>query len=354
MNYLIKYGASERFFNEAKLFPQYILARIISQYRDLYKIITEEGEYLAEISGKLRYEIKSLRNYPAVGDYAMVFMADDSGRAIIQNILTRKSVFERPSPDAIGETQVIAANIDKIFICMSLNSNYNLSRLERYLSVVWDSGAKPIVLLTKTDLCNSLETVKTEVKKVALDAEIIEVSAFDNASVDKVRDCLSKGETAAFIGSSGVGKSTLINKLLGAEVLVTKEIGYLDKGKHTTTNREMFLLSSGAVVIDNPGMRGIGMESANAEQAFSDIEALIASCKYSDCTHTNESGCAVREAIEKGELSERRFNNYLKIKREAKYIGMSAKKRENEKFDDMFSEFGGMKKLKQFKKTLKR
>ncbi len=354
MNYLIKYGATERYFNEAKLFPKFILARVISQYKDLYKIVTDDGECFAEISGKFRYETKALRDFPAVGDFVMVCPAADTGHSIIQNILTRKSVFERPLSDDLREMQVIAANIDTVFICMSLNNNYNLSRLERYLSVVWDSGARPVVLLTKTDLCEKIEEVLSEVHKVALDADIIAVSAFDNAAVEKVRDSLAEGKTAAFIGSSGVGKSTLINKLLGVETLVTYEIGYEDKGRHTTTKREMFLLSSGAIVIDNPGMRGIGMESADVEQAFSDIESLIARCKYSDCTHTNESGCAVREAINNGELTERRFNNYLKIKREAKYIGMSAKKRENEKLNGMFAEFGGLKKIKQFKKTLKR
>ncbi len=351
LNRLMKYGASERFFAQATLYPDLRLARVLSQYKDLYKIATEQGETLSEISGKFRYEVACLADYPAVGDFVMVDRTDaNSGNAIIHRVLTRKSVFERTAVGVDNETQVVAANIDIVFICMSLNNDYNLSRLERYLSVAWNSRATPVVVLTKSDLCGDLPAVLAEISAIALGADIVATSSFDQASCDQLLSYLKPGVTASFIGSSGVGKSTLINRLAGEELLTTSAIRQDDKGRHITTRRELLVLPQGGVVIDTPGMRELGVESADLSKSFADIDTLVAQCRFRDCTHTNEPGCAVRQALETGALDERRFENYQKLKREAKYDGLSSRQIETEKLIAMFGSVGGMKKAKDFVK----
>lgn len=349
MNNLEKYGAGERYFAEATLYPDYHLARVISQYKDMYKIVTEQNELLAEISGKFRYNAKRMSDYPAVGDFVMVDRNDDnSGNAVIHNVLTRKSMFERTAIDNESETQIVAANIDIVFICMSLNNDYNLSRLERYLSVAWDSLAMPAVVLTKSDLCDDLPSVLAEISSVAIGTDVIVTSSFDKVSCDELLAYLKPGVTASFIGSSGVGKSTLINRLAGKELLLTSGLRNDDKGRHTTTRRELFVLPTGGVVIDTPGMRELGVESADLSKSFADIDALAALCRFRDCTHTNEPGCAVIDAIETGTLDERRFKNYQKLKREAKYEGLNSRQLESEKLNTMLKDIGGMKKMKSF------
>ena len=354
MNILLKYGASERFFNEATLYPKHKLARIISQHKGLYRAVSENGEFFAELSGKLIYNTVRLEDYPTVGDFVMLEENGTDSPAIIHHILTRKSEFKRTAVGVSNQTQVIAANIDIVFICMSLNSNYNLSRLERYLSISWDSNAIPVILLTKSDLCESTGSVLTEIEKTALGTDIILTSAINNDVSEKLNKYLKCGVTASFIGSSGVGKSTLINRLLAEESIATRDIDKNDKGRHTTTSKEMILLPNGAVVIDTPGIREIGVESVNLEKSFSDIDELSYQCKFHDCTHTNEPGCAVTAAIKEGILDERRLQNYIKIKREAKYDGMSSRQIENEKFNEMFREVGGLKGANKFKKQLKK
>ncbi|MPM46869.1 Small ribosomal subunit biogenesis GTPase RsgA [bioreactor metagenome] len=247
-----------------------------------------------------------------------------------------------------NEMQVVAANIDIVFICMSLNNDYNLSRLERYLSVAYNSLAMPAVVLTKSDLCANLPAVLAEISNVALGADVIVTSSFDQASCDELLSYLKPGVTASFIGSSGVGKSTLINRLAGKELLSTSGLRNDDKGRHTTTRRELFALPTGGVVIDTPGMRELGAESSDLSKSFADIDELTAHCRFRDCTHTNEPGCAVLNAIETGELDERRFKNYLKLKREAKYEGLSSRQLESEKLNIMFKDIGGMKNMKNF------
>lgn len=350
MNNIYDYGLNERFINESKLYPKFKIARIIAQYKNRYKIITKQGESFAEVSGKMKYQIVDNFEYPAVGDFVMLNTVNDTN--IIQKILTRKSIFERKAVGSINHSQIIAANIDIAFLCMSLDNNYNLNRLERYISIAWDSGAIPIILLTKADKCKEVSIRLNQIENIAIGIDIIVCSAFDNKTIEKLNSCLKKGVTASFIGSSGVGKSTLINLLVGNEMLKTQEVNRCNKGRHTTTNREMFLLPNGAIVIDTPGMREIGIQKADIEKSFSDIEELIKECKFADCTHTSEPGCAIREAINNGSLEERRLKNYIKIKREATYEGLTAKERENAKLNEMFRDIGGMKKIKIFKKTI--
>ncbi len=349
MSLLSEFGVTERFLNEASSYPELMLARITAQFRGLYKIITDNGEMQAEISGKLRYETTQLAAFPAVGDFVMVSSAQQESNVIIHHVLTRKSLFVRTAVGVTGQSQSVAANIDTVFICMSLNNNFNLSRLERYLSVAWDSGATPVILLTKSDLCEHLQDAIEQAERVSLFSDVIAISAFDDNIREKLSKYLKSGTTSAFIGSSGVGKSTLINKLLGDEVSTTASIGKADKGRHTTTGREMFSSPFGGVLIDTPGMRELGAESADLGKTFDDIEQLERDCNFSDCTHTSEPGCAVIAAIENGLLDQRRFNSYIKLKKESGYEGLSSRQIEEKKFE----RFGGVKKMRKIGKELR-
>jgi ribosome biogenesis GTPase len=349
LNQLEKYGANGRFFTEAAGYPGMGMARVVSQHKDLYRIVTEHSEGLAEVSGKFRYEASRLSEYPAVGDFVMVGRGDtQSGNAVIHKVLTRKGSFERAAVGVSNQTQVVAANIDFVFICMSLNNDYNLNRLERYLSVAWDSRATPVVVLTKSDLCEDLAGTLCEISSVAIGVAIIATSSSDQASCEKLLPYLRPGATASFIGSSGVGKSTLINLLAGKERLATSAIRQDDKGRHTTTRRELLILPQGGIVIDTPGMRELGAESVDLSKSFADIDALVTKCRFHDCTHATEPGCAVQKAIAAGELDERRFKNYQKLQKEARYDGLSSRQIETQKLDAMFGSVGGMKKARDF------
>ena len=343
MNNLKEYGLTDRFENEATMYPDLILGRVIAQHRGFYKVVTTGGEHLAEISGKLIYETEELAKFPTVGDFVMVAYENSQTNAVIHHILTRKSVFLRRAVGARGQAQAIAANIDIVFICMSLNNNFNLSRLERYLSIAWDSGATPVILLTKSDLCNDLPKSITEVKNVSAFSDVIALSVYDDSIINKLRSYLKDGTTTAFIGSSGVGKSTLINKLMGENIILTNEVGRDDKGKHTTTYREMFSCPLGGVLIDTPGMRELGIESADLSKSFAEIDELAKNCKFRDCSHTNEPGCAVLIALENGVIDQRRLDSYFKLKIEAGYDGLNSKEIESKKLERMFKDVGGIK-----------
>ena len=343
---------TDRYINESSIYEGLRLARVIAQYKGLYKIITDNGEQKAQISGKLRHETTELSKFPAVGDFVMVSYEKTEDTAVIHHILTRKSVFLRTAVGIKDQAQVVASNVDSIFICMSLNSNYNLNRLERYLSIAWDSGATPVIVLTKSDLCENLTQVIQEVEQVSFYSDIITTSMFEN-NIDKFKPYLKEGITAAFIGSSGVGKSTLINQMLEKSILETKETGKDDKGRHTTTGREMFPTILGGVVIDTPGMRELGVQSADLSKSFADIERLAQHCKFNDCSHTNEPGCAIQNALSEGRIDQRRLNSYIKLKNEASYEGLNSKQIESQKLERMFKEVGGMKNARKFAKKRK-
>lgn len=348
-------GFSEGIITKGKLYPDLFLGRVVAQYKEIYKVATEKAEVLSEISGKLRYSSDEISDYPAVGDFVIIDRENEiNGNAIIHHVLTRKSMFVRRAAGKSHDVQVVAANIDTVFICMSLNNDFNLRRLERYLSITWDSGAVPVVVLTKADLCEDMPARLSEIEKIAIGADVVVTSSMTEEGYKVLLKYIEPGQTVAFMGSSGVGKSTLINRLLGEDMIETREIRRDDKGRHATTTRALIVLPTGGAVIDTPGMRELGVESVNLTRTFTDIEELAEQCKFNDCHHENEPDCAVRKAIEEGLIDESRLLSYNKLKKEAKYEGMNSKLIEKEKMNDMYSSFGGTKNARDFIKTHKR
>lgn len=299
-------------------------ARVIAQEKGLYKISDGTEVRTAVVSGKYRYGVKTVSDYPAVGDYVIAEWHEGDGNAVITGLFPRRSCFIRKAAGTGNREQVVATNIDTVFICMSLNKNFNIRRLERYLSIAYDSGATPVAVLTKADFCSDVGERIAEVQNAAPGVDVLAVSSLDEDTGAVMRYILP-GRTVAFIGSSGVGKSTLTNRLTGTDSIATRETGNDDKGRHTTTHRELIALPNGAFVIDTPGMRELGMwdSGGGIDTAFADIEALARACRYSDCTHNGEPGCAIRKALEEGTLDRARWNSYLKLKTENEYAADS-------------------------------
>ena len=294
-------------------------ARVAVEYKGMYKLYTERGEFLAEITGKMRYN----NQFPAVGDWVIIDLQDGQDRAIIHDILPRKSKFSRKAAGSDTREQIVAANIDNVFIVTSLNQDFNLRRLERYLTIAWNSGANPVIVLSKADLCDKPEVKKAEVETIAFGVPIHIISSLTGEGLNELKDYLNKGKTAALLGSSGVGKSTIINKLLGQEKMEVDEIRFNDgRGKHTTSHRELIVLETGGIVIDTPGMREIQLwdDSEGINESFEDIKAIAKDCRFNDCQHNSEPGCAIKEAIKNGELAAERLESYRKLKRELLYV----------------------------------
>jgi ribosome biogenesis GTPase len=355
--YLEKYGFNDRFKQEAIRYPGLFPARVTEQRRDIYTLVCEDGNLHANVSGKLLHGADGGLDFPAVGDFVMVDRTDsDSGNAVIHHILRRAGVFTRKAAGTAISVQVIAVNIDTVFVCMALNADFNLRRLERYLTVAWDSRARPVIVLTKSDLtksdlCADLAARLAEARAVSAGVPVVVCSSENGDGFDEVDGFIEPGKTIAFVGSSGVGKSTLINRLLGEERLATKSIRVNDdRGRHTTTHRQLILLPNGGLVIDTPGMRELALYSGDVSKTFEDIEELALHCKYNDCSHSSEPGCAVRQAIESGALSEKRFESYRKLQREADYANLNFRQTEAEKINRMF---GGKKERQQFRKSVK-
>jgi len=304
------------------------IARVVAVHKDSYTISDGETDVLAELVGKIIFSATSPVDYPAVGDWVLANFYDENTFAIIHEILPRKSLLKRKTPGKKVDFQLIATNIDVAFIVQSLNENFNLRRLERYLVMVNESNIQPIVLLSKSDLIAPKDITNriSDIQKVMPNLQIIPFSNENESGLDSVRKAMQKGLTYCLIGSSGVGKTTLLNNLIGESIYKTKTVSKKEsKGRHATTHRQLTKLDSGSMIVDTPGMRELGVFSVDTgiEVTFSEIMALAEKCQFNDCTHFGEKGCAVLDAVEKGQLSAERYQNYVKMTKETTYNEMS-------------------------------
>ena len=301
-----------------------IPGRVVKQARDLSTVVTEDGESEAEVSGRFRHEARGPVDFPAVGDWAAV-RAVPGGRAVIEALVPRRGAFTRKAAGEAVEAQVVAANVDTVFLVSGLDGDFNLRRIERYVTTAWSSGASPVIVLNKADLRpDDLAAAEAEAAAVAPGVPVVAVRALDEGGLDALRPFLAPGRTIAFLGSSGVGKSTMINRLLGEERFATAAVSDAEegRGRHTTTSRELVRLPGGALLIDTPGMRELGLwaDDDGLDRAFDEIEALASRCRFPDCGHEREPGCAVRAAVESGALDAGRWRSYLKLRRELRFM----------------------------------
>lgn len=290
---------------------------VASEHQHIYTLLTEEGELLARVSGRLRHEAAERADFPAVGDWVAAKPQPGETHATIHAILPRRSRFSRRAAGNADVEQIVAANVDTVFLVMGLDRDYNPRRMERYLAVAWDSGASPVVLLSKADLCRERDARRREIE--AFGAPVHLVSPKTGEGMEAVEVYLKPGRSVALLGSSGVGKSTLINRLLGAERLKTREVRASDdRGRHTTSSRQLLVLPNGALIIDTPGMRELQLwaVSDGLEATFGDIDSLADACRFADCRHEVEPGCAVRAAVNAGALPRERLESYHKLQKE--------------------------------------
>ncbi len=289
----------------------------------MYRVQTESGEVLAEVSGKMRHNALHREDYPAVGDWVVLSVRQEEQRATIHAVLPRRSKFSRKVAGQVTEEQIVATNVDTVFLVTALNLDFNVRRIERYLVLAWESGANPVIVLSKADLCADAEEKAAEVEAVAVGVPIHIISSAENRGLAELAAYIAPGKTVALMGSSGVGKSTLVNRIFGEEILETGDIRHGDdKGKHTTTHRELLALPGGGILIDTPGMRELQLWDAaeGLSTSFQDIESLGADCFFQDCQHNNEPNCAVKQALHDGTLAQERFDSYLKLQKELAYL----------------------------------
>jgi ribosome biogenesis GTPase len=315
----------------------WVPARVIKQSRDRSTLVTPLGEMAGEVSGRFRHQAASPADFPVVGDWAAIEPAG-GGPALIHAVLPRRSSFTRKVAGEVVEAQVAAANVDTVFLVSGLDGDFNLRRIERYLTTAWGSGAEPVIVLNKADLRPDLAEVVVEVEKIAPGVPVVAASALDEGGRNDLEPYLVPGKTVALLGSSGVGKSTLINSLLGEERFPTAPVSDAEagRGRHTTTARELVRLPGGALLIDTPGMRELQLwaDEESLDAAFDDIDRLAARCRFPDCRHETEPGCAVLAAVEAGALDSRRLASYQKLRRELGFMELkkdAKKRRQQEK-----------------------
>jgi len=326
------------FFESSRIrlgFSAYPVARVFAQYRQAYKVRSANGQYSAKITGKQMFNAKSYDDYPAVGDWVAISELEGNN-AVIRGILPRTSILKKKYSNK-QENQIIATNIDTAFIVESMDRNYNLNRVERFLVLASEGGIHATIILNKIDLISEeeLKSRVIQIKKRFAGIEFIVTSTVSQQGIYNLEEYITVGKTYCFLGSSGVGKSSLINKLLGKDEIKTREISVtLQKGMHTTTTREMYFMQKGGLLIDNPGTREVGIASSDTgiENVFDEIAFLAQNCKFSDCSHTNEPGCAVQNAIKNNVLDSDKFNNYRTLKKESDFYTLTdVQKREKDR-----------------------
>ena len=347
---LSELGWSDWFEQRAECRATATIARVAAVDRDQLLLVDKASVFRAKLAGRYFYRHNLSHELPCVGDWVCVDKQSGDDFGVVHAILERRTSLRRKSAGNVVEYQMIAANLDYVVIVQSCHFDFNLKRLERYLVMVMDGGAEPYILLTKTDLVDPavVAAQMAEIRTAGINAPIVTLSNVTQEGVDDFKRLLLPGKTYCFVGSSGVGKSTLINQLIGREMLETKAVSGTGEGRHTTVRRELIRIEGGALVVDNPGMREFGIFGAEGGigSSYSDITSLSSRCRYRDCSHTGEPGCAVLEAVESGEISQGHFKNYLKLRKESEFYQMSyAAKR---KKDQDFGKY-----LKSVKKDLK-
>ena len=313
-------------------------ARVIAQHRDGYLVATDQGELRANLSGRLHHEAQEA-DPPSVGDWVALALNPAEGAAVIEAVLPRRTVLTRRAADSLGKLQVIAANIDVVFVVSSMNADLNPRRIERYLAAAWQSGARPVVVLTKSDLSADPEGEAAQIVALADGAPVLRVSAREGQGLEALLAQVAPGEVCVLIGSSGVGKSTLVNAFLGEARMTTQAIREADdQGRHTTSSRQLVLLPGGALLLDTPGIREVGLIDADEgmNEAFDDIERLAAACRFNDCGHSHEPGCAIQAALRSGALDPGRWANFQKlgvelaaVEQKAERIAKAAERRQS-------------------------
>ncbi len=327
------------------------IGRVAVEHKERYIVKTATQEIDAEITGNLRFSAQARADFPAVGDWVALSIFDDS-MALIHHILPRKSILQRQAVGKFGEIQIIATNIDFAFIIQGIDHDFNINRLERYLVICQSAKVEPIILLSKIDLItqDELQSKIDDIKSRHPNVPVIPFSNISKLGYDQLKDQLKPSMTYCIIGSSGVGKSTLINNLSGAEHFKTSEISSsTKKGRHTTSHRELILLDNGAILIDTPGMREIGI-TENVADTFDEITELSTACKFKNCTHIHEEGCAIIEAVESNEIDQATYENFLKMQREAQHFQTSVadKRKKDKAFGKMYKQIIQHKKRNKF------